>query len=204
MIKSVCFSIFILVIIIMNSGCGTPARRIDASSNQGLVTVDDINFKDWQIAAEKGVNSLLSSGVLDRPDERKTIIMINTVKNSTLQHINTRILTDKIRQAILRSGKALTTTAIGAQGAEDTATRQVRELENDDLFNQETVQKHETAIAPDMSLSGEIVQQKTVSGRNNESYFFFHMALTDLKTGLALWEENVEIVKQEKKPILGW
>jgi len=198
------FFILALSMLMLNSGCGTPARRIDPSSNQGLITVDDINFKDWQIAAEKGINSLLASSVLDRPNGRKTIIMISTIKNSTMQHINTRILTDKIRQAILHSGKALTTTALSGNGADDTASREVRKLEDDDLFNQETVQDHETAIAPDMSLSGEIVQQKTVSGRNSESYFVFHMALTDLKTGLALWEENIEIVKQEKKPVLGW
>jgi PBP1b-binding outer membrane lipoprotein LpoB len=66
------------------------------------------------------------------------------------------------------------------------------------------VQKAGTAIAPDMSLAGEIVQQKTTSGRMRESYFFIHMTLTDLKTGLAMWEDNVEIVKQEKTPLMGW
>ncbi len=190
--------------VIVLSACGTGAHRMDASGNSGLTTVDDINFKDWQIAAEKGITSLLSSGALNRPDGRKTILMISTIKNSTSQHINTRILTDKIRQALLRSGKALTTTAVGGSGPDDKASKQVRELENDDMFDQSTVQKAGTAIAPDMSLAGEIVQQKTTSGRMRESYFFIHMTLTDLKTGLAMWEENVEIAKQEKKPLIGW
>jgi hypothetical protein len=30
------------------------------------------------------------------------------------------------------------------------------------------------------------------------------MAITDLTTGLAMWEENVEIAKQSKKPLIGW
>lgn len=186
------------------NGCGTDPHRIDPSGNRGLVTVDDINFKDWQMTAEKAINSLLASGVLSRKDGRKNILMISTIKNSTSQHINARILTDKMRQAILRSGKALTTTAVSGTGAEDAATRQVRKLENDDMFNQTTVQKHGTAIAPDMSLAGEIVQQKTTQGRKSESYFFFHLTLTDLKTGLAVWEDNVEVAKQAKKPIFGW
>lgn len=185
-------------------GCGSSARRIDATGNEGIVSVNKVNFKDWQIAAEKGINSLLASGVLSRMDGRKTILMISTVKNSTTQHINTRILTDKIRQAILRSGKALTTTAVGGNGADDMASKQVRRLEEDDMFNQATVQKAGTAIAPDMSFSGEIVQQQASSGRLQESYFFFHMAITDLTTGLAMWEENVEIAKQSKKPLIGW
>ncbi len=200
-IISLC-GLFIALIIL--TGCNPSTRRIDASSNEGLVTVDDVNFKDWQIAAEKGINSLLASGVLNRTDSRKTIIMVSTVKNSTSQHIDTRILTDKIRQALLRSGKALTTTAVGGNGPDDKASKQVRRLEDDDMFNQDTVQKAGTAIAPDMSLSGEIVQQQAELGRVRESYFFFHMALTDLTTGLAMWEENVEIAKQAKKPVFGW
>lgn len=189
---------------ILLTACGPSVKRIDATGNEGLVTVDDVDFKDWQIAAEKGVNSLLESGVLSRADGRKTILMISTVKNSTSQHINTRILTDKIRQAVLRSGKALTTTAVGGNGPDDAASKQVRRLEEDDMFNQSTVQKRGTAIAPDMSLSGEIVQQQSSQGRVRESYFFFHMALTDLATGLAVWEENVEIAKQGTKPVFGW
>ncbi|MCF6175424.1 MAG: penicillin-binding protein activator LpoB [Victivallaceae bacterium] len=185
-------------------GCGTDPHRIDTSGNRGLTTVDDINFKDWQMTASKAINSLLASGVLSRQDGRKTILMISTVKNSTSQHINTKILTDKMRQAVLRSGKALTTTAISGSGAEDKATRQVRKLEDDDMFNQATVQKSGTAIAPDMSLAGEIIQQKTTLGRKSESYFFFHLTLTDLKTGLAVWEDNFEVAKQAKKPVFGW
>jgi len=191
------------IVVTLLSGCGTASHRIDASGNRGLTTTNDINFKDWQIAAEKCINSLIQSGVLHRSDGRKMIIMISSVKNKTLMHVNTNILTDKIRQAILRSGKALTTTAVGANGAEDKASRQVRELQNDEMFNQKTVQKNGTAIAPDMSLAGEIIQQKTTSGRYTESYFFFHMTLTDLKTGLALWEDNVEIAKQGQKALFG-
>ena len=74
------------------TGCATQTRRIDTTSNEGLVTIEDINFKDWQIAADKGVNSLLESGVVNRNDGRKTILMISTVTNSTNEHINTRVL----------------------------------------------------------------------------------------------------------------
>jgi uncharacterized protein (TIGR02722 family) len=201
-------NLIIFTLLLMSSllfqGCGTDPHRIDASGNQGLTTTDDINFKDWQIAAEKSINSLLQSGVLTRKDNRKNVIMVSTVKNSTSRHINTRILTDKIRQAILRSGKAVTTTAVGANGPEDKASKQVRDLRDDEMFNQKTVKKMGTAIAPDYSLAGEIVQQRTEQGRNRESYFFFHMTLTNLETGLAEWEDNVEIAKQSKKALMGW
>ncbi len=204
MVKKIISFMGITSTILFLTACGTDPHRIDATGNDGIISIDEVNFKDWQIAAEKGIRSLLASGVLNRSDGRKTILMISTIKNATTQHINTRILTDKIRQALLKSGKALTTTAIGGNGADDAASRQVRRLAEDDMFNQATVQKAGTAIAPDMSLSGEIVQQKSELGRVRESYFFFHLAITDLKTGLAVWEDNIEIAKQGKKSWLGW
>ena len=187
------------------SGCwGNNPQRINPQSNQGLTTVDDVNFKDWQSAAEGMINSLLQSGVLKRADGRKTVVMVSVVKNSTSQHLDTQILTDKIRQAILRSGQAIVTTAVGGSGPDDLATKQVRSLANDEMFNQQTVQPNGTAIAPDMSLAGEIVQQRTQQGSTSESYFFFHLTLTDLHTGLAVWEDNYEVAKQGTQSLLGW
>ena len=183
------------------AGCAVAPHRIDPAGDERPTSTHRIDVKDWQTAALKSIDSLLESGALARTDGRKTVVMVGEVKNSTSTPVNTRILTDKIRQAILKSGKAVTTTAVGAKGAEETATRQVRELENDDLFNQATVQKRGTVISPDMSLSGEIVQQKNKVGRVEESYFFFHIVMTDLATGLAVWEDNVEIGKQETKSI---
>ena len=190
--------------LLISAGCGSDPRRIDTAGNQGLTTTHDINFKDWQNAAESCINSMLQSGVLTRPDGRKTVLMVSLVKNKTSQHIDTEILTDKIRQAVLRTGKAVTTTAVGASGPEDKASKQVRDLRDDEMFNQNTVQKMGTAIAPDMSLAGEIIQQKTNLGRATESYFFFHMTLTDLSTGLAVWEDNVEMAKQSTRPVFGF
>ena len=199
--RNIFFSLAGAAALLTMTGCGSAPVRIDTASSQGITTVHQIDFKDWQIAAEKGTSSMLESGVMKRADGRKTVLMVGNVKNSTRENVNTRILTDKIRQAVLRSGQAVVTTAVGAKGAEETAVRQVRELENDDLFNQSTVQKRGTVIAPDMSLSGEIVQQQRRSGRTEESYFFIHMVLTDLATGLAVWEDNVELAKQGTKSI---
>jgi len=79
----------------------------------------------------------------------------------------------------------------------------VRELQNDEMFNQQTVKKMGTAIAPDYSLAGEITQQRTRQGRERESYFQFHLTLTNLETGLAEWEDIVEVAKQGTRPLMG-
>ncbi|MEI6421659.1 MAG: penicillin-binding protein activator LpoB [Lentisphaerota bacterium] len=199
------FTLAMFAALLIVCGCGSDPARIDAAGTSGLITTDEINFKDWQMAAEKCVNSLLESGTLVRPDGRKSVVMVSTVKNSTTQHIDVQILTQKITSAILRSGKAITTTAVSGAGATDKATKQVRDLQDDEMFNQKTVKKMGTAVAPDYSLAGEITQMKTAEGRMRESYFYFHMTLTDLETGLAVWEsQDIEIAKQSKKALMGF
>lgn len=199
--KKIAIPTFGLISMFLLCSCGSEAQRIDPSGDRGLVTTGDINTRDWQDISARCVNSLVASGALNRADGRKSIVMVSTVKNSTDKAVNTGLLTNKIRQALLASGKALTTTAVGAKGAEDKATRQVRELENDDIFNTKTVAKRGTVIAPDMSLSGEIIKTETTSGRKLEANYMFHVVMTDLASGLAVWEDTFEITKQETKSI---
>ncbi|MEB2456914.1 hypothetical protein Q3368_15400, partial [Listeria monocytogenes] len=64
-----------------------------------------------------------------------------------------------IRVALLRSGKVVTTTAIGLNGPEDRMTMKVRELRKSEEFDQSGVERKGTLQAPDLSLSGKIIQR---------------------------------------------
>ena len=188
--------IFFTLMLVLMTSCGTTARMIEIGSDEDLTTISSIDPRDWQKAAADSISAMLESGALKRADGRKNVVMISRIRNYTLQHLDSRLLTAKMRQAILASGQAIVTSAIGNSSNIDLAVRRIRDKEYDDLFDQSTVQKRGTVIAPDLSLSGSITQQTTVQGRTEESYFVVHLVLTDLKTGLALWENNVEIAKQ--------
>ena len=188
--------IFFTLMLVLMTSCGTTARMIEIGSDEDLTTISSIDPRDWQKAAADSISAMLESGALKRADGRKNVVMISRIRNYTLQHLDSRLLTAKMRQAILASGQAIVTSAIGNSSNIDLAVRRIRDKEYDDLFDQSTVQKRGTVIAPDLSLSGSITQQTMVQGRTEESYFVFHLVLTDLKTGLALWENNVEIAKQ--------
>lgn len=190
--------------ILILASCGTDPHRIDPAGTQGITTVNDINAKDWQMAAESCINSMLMSGAIDRKDGRKTVLMISDIKNDTQMHVDSKILTNSIREALLKSGKAITTTAVGAAGPEDAATKRVRDLQNSELFDQRTVQPNGTAIAPDMSIAGDIIQVYVEEGRYRESTVYFHITLTNLRTGLAEWEGQSQVAKQSKKNIFGF
>ena len=184
------------------SGCGTDAHYIEPGGPEALITVSAVDPAEWKRVAGEAAQSLVASGALKRDDGMEPVVMIGRLRNYTLLHLETGLLTNQMRQAILVSGQAKVSSAAGYGGNLDRSVRRIRERENDDLFNQSTVMKRGTVVAPNFSLAGMVIQQNTVSGRTEESYYMFHLTLTDLKTGIAVWEKNIDFAKQATRPIL--
>src|SRR5690625_7727599 len=89
--------------ILFLSGCKT-VRRVDPDTTEGLMTVHDLDFKDFQITAEGLINKLLSSGRLEsHTKDGPAVIMVSTIRNSTTQHIDTQLLTQRITIALDKS-----------------------------------------------------------------------------------------------------
>lgn len=189
------------------AGCQsrTHVERIDSDSTQGLATVDRLDFKDYQITAEGLINKMLASGRLDpHTEDGPAVMMVSTIRNSSMQHIDTQLLTQRITISLDKSEKVITTTAHSGRGAIDPATAESRDLPNSDLYDPTTTQRRGTAIAPSLSLAGEITQLTRKEGRRSESYFMIYMAVTDLRTGLAVWQDAEEIVKQGTRSRFGF
>tara|TARA_B100000809_G_C14963488_1_gene468288 strand:+ start:150 stop:788 length:639 start_codon:yes stop_codon:yes gene_type:complete len=186
------------------SGCASTATYVEPGSGRGIVSVDQINTQDWINAAEKLTNSLLQSGVLNRDDGEPFVLMIGRVRNNTTEHIDTDGLVKKIRVALNKSGKVKTTTAVGIGGPEDASSQLVRELRNSKEFKQSTVAGQGEMKAPSFSLSGKITQSIVRAGRTKQSDYTFELSLTNLRTGLADWEDEHIISKQGKRASVGF
>ena len=189
-------------------GCAT-AKYIDHDGRDSIVNVGQINTQDWIRAADELTQSLLLSGTLGSVAGKTKVLMIGRIKNNTSQHIDTDSLMKKIRVALNKGGRALTTTAVGLDGPEDESSKAVRELRADDEFNQATIPGKGNLVSPDYSLSGKIIQNNARARRGllptiRQSEFAFQLSLTDLKTGLAVWEEEKLIVKQGSRAAVSW
>jgi len=184
------------------AGCRTEAHYIDPGGPEALVTVSSVDPAEWRKVAGEAAESLIASGALKRNDGMEPVVMIGRIRNYTLLHLEMGLLTNRLRQAILASGQAKVTSATGYGGNLERAVRRVRGIENDDLFDQRTVMKRGTVVAPNFSLAGMVIQQNAFAGRTEESYYMFHLTLTDLATGIAVWEKNVDFAKQATRPAL--
>ena len=173
-------------------------RQVDPKQKK-VVNATQISPSEWSEAAEKLISNLLSSDVLARIENPPAIMAISRVRNDTTMQIDIDSLTKKIRVALNQSGKILTTTTVGLGGkAEDPLAKEAAEYAQ--FMGGE---KQETRM-PDFTLSGKIQESRVKQGRETLITYTFQLSLTDVKSGLAVWEAEEAIAKTSKKGVVGW
>lgn len=196
--------IIISFISVLISGCAATTQNIDMNNDRGQAVMG-LDYRDFQKAAGESISSMLESGALNKPGGGRYVLAISRIINDTMQRIDTDQLIKKIRVELLQSGKVVVTTAVGATGAEDKMTMQARELRKTDEFKQSTVAGKGQMVAPELSLSGKIIQRNVrVTSSLQQAEYYFQLTLTDINTGLALWEGESVIGKRGSNKSVSW
>lgn len=173
-------------------------RQVDPKQKK-VVNATQISPSEWSEAAEKLISNLLSSDVLARIENPPAIMAISRVRNDTTMQIDIDSLTKKIRVALNQSGKILTTTTVGLGGkAEDPLAKEAAEYAQ--FMGGE---KQETRM-PDFTLSGKIQESRVKQGRETLITYTFQLSLTDVRSGLAIWEAEEAIAKTSRKGGVSW
>ena len=201
---------------IILSGCATSSGSVQYIDEEKMGTSTPVtlglDYEDIHRASLKLVNSMLRSSHLARLYENKKrkegkplVLMISDFTNDTTQRLDIDQIIKKIRIALLNSGRFIVTTALRAGGAEDMATYELRKLRKNEEFNQRTIAKKGTIIAPDLSLSGKIIQRvsELPNGKQRVDYYI-QMTLTDTNSGLAFWEGEEVISKAGSSKSAPW
>ena len=191
-------------LLLMFSGCAATTRNIDMNNDKGGAVMG-LDYRDFQKAASEAISSMLQSGALNKRDGGRYVLAISRIVNDTMQRIDTDQLIKKIRVELLQSGKVVVTTAVSEGEPEDKMSYKARQLRKSDEFKQSTVAKKGQMIAPDLSLSGKIIQRnvKVDSGTQQVEYYF-QLTLTDINTGLAYWEGETVIGKRGSNKSVAW
>ena len=183
------------------TACGG-TRVVDLNDQQEVASMQhvmELEYRDWTNTAEKMTESMISSGALKT--EAKPVIAIGNIVNDTTQRIDTDMLTKKIRTTLLKSGKAQIATNFSG---EDTTADKARTKRADAEYNQSTIAQKGTLVAPNMSLSGKMLQRNLklesgwFSSVDTRVEYYLQLTLTDLKTGLSVWEDEQPIIKEGK------
>lgn len=178
--------------------------RIDPRADRSEMGMG-LDARDFEEAAGAAVQSMLSSGRLDKPAGGRYVMAISRMTNDTMQRIDTDQLVKKIRVDLLNSGKVVTTTAVGLDGAEDPMAMRARELRGSREFSQANVAGRGRMVAPDLSLSGKILQRNVrLDGGAQRVDYYFQLTITEIASGLAFWENEIPISKRGSNRSVSW
>lgn len=179
---------------LLASGCATTVEYGDATSAKPIST--DFGSSDLQQIAAKMVDSLLASEAMaDISAAGAPVLIVDKVKNKTMQHIDTESVTDSIRTKLIRSRKfKFQDRTTEAALSEELAFQQMAAT-NAVASGQQT--------AAEYMLTANLSEIEQRAGRVKDVYYKFTMSLRNLKTGILEWADEQEIRKQKTRPIIG-
>ena len=142
------------------------------------------------------VDSMLADEVLTEISAGgPPLLVVDKVKNKTMQHIDTESVTDSIRTKLIRSRKF------------SFQDRTTEEALSEELAYQQAAAKDPVAAgqqdAPRYMLTANLSEIQQEQGRLKDVYYKFTMNLRDLKSGRLLWADEKEIRKQKTRSIFG-
>ena len=196
--------LMVLIATLVLAGCAQRTTIVDRETDDADPTLA-LEYRDFEFAAMQSVESLLKSGAVDHPDGERYVMAVSRVTNDTMQRIDTDQLIRKVRIQLLQSGKVVTTSAVSAEGVQDQLIDDVRALRGSEEFREDTQVEMGTLISPDFGLSGKIMQRNIDRDRRTQQVeYYFQLVLTDLRTGLAVWEEETPIIKRGSNRSVAW
>jgi hypothetical protein len=103
------------------------------------------------------------------------------------------MVTTAIRSRLIRSGEFEFTAALATAEGSDPSVREARELANDPMFDQKTVQDtgpQGAVHAPQLSVNSELLSAYSANRDDSQRTFELRVWVVDLKTGRTVWENT--------------
>ncbi len=186
--------LFTLVIII--TGCGGPRAftkgEYDDPTRVELLD-DKFNEADMQQMADTIVKAMVSCKWISNA-KKEPVVIVTRVQNRTQEHIDMKSMTDKIRTALIKSGKVR---FVNKEARE--------ELEEEYDYNESgivsgpTMKKRGMQIGADYILGGAMATNIQEVGKDKLVYYKLTMNLTNLETSTIDCTEEREIRKKYEK-----
>lgn len=181
------------------TGCAAPTVQYRDSQELQTVTTD-FSSSDLQMIAEKMVDSLLTfPPIVQLTDERRPVLMVDRVKNKSMQHIDMEAVTDSIRTRLIRSGKF----RFIDRTTDEAAIGEIRTQQESGLVDARTAVQFGNQIGAEFMLTGNFAEIQQKGGKVKDVYYKFTLNLKNLRTGIVEWSDEKEIRKLWKRPAFG-
>lgn len=198
---------------LLMAGCTPKTTNID-TRNDTAGALMGLDYRDFDRAASAMMQSIVQSGAINKPDGSRYVMATSRIVNDTMQYIDTDQLMAKIEEELLNSGKVVFTSAVSGRkegvkgekgGSTDVLIDQTRQLRDSDEFNQSTVPDKGQLITPELSIAGKIIQKNiTIKKGQQQIEYYFQLYITDITTGLRVWQREEFMGKRGSVKAVSW
>ena len=189
-------------------GCNPPTENIDTINDQGKAVMQ-LDYRDYDRAASEMVQSMVESGTFKKEGGGRYVVAKGRIVNDTMQRVDTDQLMAKVEQEMTRSGLIVMTAAVGAGNAPKDSlvhdVRAIRDSDKADEFNKDTLQAKGQLIAPELSISGKIIQRNVRYDNDKQQVeYYFQLQMNNLTNGLVFWQNEKIIGKRGSDKKVPW
>ena len=175
--------------------CGTKVKRVDTN------LVKDVsggwNDTDAQMVAQEMITDCLNSGWYTKFLTRKgkePVVIVGTVTNKTMEHINTGVFVEEMQRALINSGKVEFVASKDERGE----VRNER-LEQDEFASEATRKAFGQEVGADFMLSGVLQSVADQAGSKAVVFYQANLKLINIETNQIVWNGQKQIKKYVKR-----
>ncbi len=194
-------SVIYCLIFLARSGCGsrqfTQGKYDDLSEDRLLD--DKFNESDMRQIAETMVKSLTESRVVTE-NKKAPVVLVTLVKNRASEHIDMKSMTDKIRTALIKSGKFRFT----EKEAREELSGETQYQNESGYVDAATARKKGKQIGAEYFLTGEVADRVQEVGSKKYVYYKATFNLINIESGIIDWTDEKEIRKYYQKRSVGF
>ena len=192
--------VFALLVVPFVFGCSPSIKRVETN------LVKDVgggwNDTDAQMVAAEMINDCLNAGWYNKTLlklGKEPVVIVGTVSNNSMDHINTDVFVEEIQRALINSGKVEFVASKSERGEVRT-----ERLEQDEFASEETRKAFGKEIGADFMLSGTLNSVVDKSGKKALVFYQVNMKLINLETNQIVWNGQKQIKKYVKRSKVAW
>jgi penicillin-binding protein activator len=187
--KTIYLSAIILSVAALAACSGPQVRYGDAKA---VETVNaNYGSTDLQMIAEAMTRSLLQSKAISGSKDAP-IVTLADVKNKTSEYIDTRVITDKIRTQLMKSGQVRFAVSVSEM---QNQTEELKRQNQSGLYKNSAIAKTGNMQGAQYRIEGSIASIVKNTKDVKDVYYVFNLNLINNESGLLEWADEKEIRK---------
>ncbi len=191
---------FVLLACALAFGCAPSVKRVETN------LIKDVsggwNDTDAQMVAAEMIDDCLNAGWYNKTLlklGKEPVVIVGTVTNNSMEHINTDVFVEEIQRALINSGKV-----DFVASKEERGEVRAERLEQDEFASEETRKAFGKEIGADFMLSGTLNSVVDQAGSNALVFYQVNMKLINLETNQIVWNGQKQIKKYVKRSKVSW